>query len=54
MTLIEEDLISALKELQEASLSLAMISGKLPSASDLVERAIEWSKQVITLTENDA
>ena len=33
MTLIEDDLLTALKELLEASLS--MTSGKLPSASDM-------------------
>ncbi|WP_157039976.1 hypothetical protein [Pelobacter propionicus] len=53
MTLLENDLLAALKELLEAS--LAMTSGKLPSADDMERhhRAIEWSKRVITLAEND-
>lgn len=53
MTLIEDDLLSALRELQEAS--LAMTSGKLPTASELerYQRAIEWSKRVIALAERD-
>lgn len=53
LTLIEDDLLSALKELQEAS--LAMTSGKLPTASELerYQRAIEWSKRVIALAERD-
>jgi hypothetical protein len=47
----EDDLLSALKELYEASLD--MTSGKLPSASDLerFNRSIEWSKRVIALAE---
>lgn len=53
VTLIESDLLSALKELQETS--LAMKSGKLPSAQNLerYQQAIEWSKRVITLAERD-
>lgn len=53
MTLIEGDLLAALKELQEAS--LAMTSGKLPSAEEFerYSRAIEWSKRVIALAERD-
>ena len=53
MTLIENDLLAALKELQEAS--LAMTSGKLPSAQELerYHQAIAWSKRVITLAERD-
>lgn len=53
MTLIEEDLLAALKELLEASLT--MTSGKLPSAQDMerYHRAIEWSERVITLAESD-
>ena len=52
MTLIEDDLLSALKELQEAS--LAMTSGKLTSAQELERylQAIEWSKRVIELAES--
>ena len=51
VTLIEDDLLTALKELHEASLT--MTSGKLPSASDMerYNRAIEWSKRVIALAE---
>ena len=53
LTLIEQDLLAALKELQEAS--LAMTSGKLPSAQELerYHQAIAWSKRVITLAERD-
>lgn len=51
MTMLEDDLLAALKELQEAS--LAMTSGRLPSAEDMerYQRAIEWSKRVIGLAE---
>ena len=51
MTLIEDDLLTALKELREAS--LAMTCGRIPSASDMerYNRAIEWSNRVITLAE---
>ena len=51
VTLIENDLLAALKELMQSS--LAMTSGKLPSASDLdrYQQAIEWSKRVITFAE---
>lgn len=53
MTLIETDLLAALKELQEAS--LAMTNGNLPSANDMerYHQAIEWSKRVIALAERD-
>jgi len=53
VTLIEGDLLAALKELQEAS--LAMTSGKLPSAQQFerYQQAIEWSKRVISLAERD-
>lgn len=53
MTLIEEDLLSALKELLEAS--LAMTNGRLPSADELerYHRSVEWSKRVIALAESD-
>lgn len=53
LTMMEEDLLTVLKELQEASLT--MTSGKLPSAEELerYQRAIEWSKRVITLAERD-
>lgn len=51
MTLIEDDLLSALKELLETSKT--MTSGKLPSGDDIerYSRAIEWSKRVIELAE---
>lgn len=51
--MMEDDLLTVLKELHEAS--LAMTSGKLHSASDLerYNRAIEWSKRVIALAERD-
>jgi len=44
MTMLEEDLLTVLKELQEAS--LAMTSGQLPSADarQRYNQAIEWSK----------
>lgn len=53
MTIIEGDLLAALKELLEAS--QALTNGKLPSASDLerYHRAVEWSKRVITLAESE-
>lgn len=53
MTQIEDDLLTVLKELQESS--LAMTSGKLPSAQDFERyyQAIEWSNRVITLAERD-
>jgi hypothetical protein len=49
--MMEDDLLSALKELYEAS--LAMTSGKLPSGDEMerYNQAIEWSKRVITLAE---
>ena len=52
MTMMEDDLLSALKELQEAA--LAMTSGKLPSGSDMerFHQAIAWSKRVIALAES--
>ena len=51
VTLIEDDLLTVLKELREAS--LAMTSGRLPSADEMerYNRAIEWSNRVITLAE---
>lgn len=51
MTLIENDLLAALKELLEISLS--MTSGRLPSAQELerYQQAVEWSKRVIALAE---
>ncbi|NVN93225.1 MAG: hypothetical protein HXX11_21885 [Desulfuromonadales bacterium] len=51
MSLAEDDLYAALKELLEASQT--MTSGKLPSATNLERyiRAVEWSKQVIARVE---
>jgi hypothetical protein len=51
VTMMEDDLLAALKELHEAS--LAMTSGKLPTGNDMerYNQAIEWSKRVITLAE---
>ena len=51
MTLIVNDLHTVLKELQEAS--LAIISGRLPSADDTdrYNKAIEWSKRVTAFAE---
>jgi hypothetical protein len=51
VTLIDYDLLTALKELLQAS--LAMTSGKLPSADDMerYNRAIVWSNSVIDLAE---
>ena len=51
MTLIEDDLLSALKELLETS--LVMTSGHHLSADDMerYNRAIEWSTRVIELAE---
>jgi len=52
VTLIEDDLLAALKELSEAA--LAMTSGRLPTSQELerYHRAIAWSERVITLAEN--
>jgi hypothetical protein len=51
VTLIEDDLLTVLKELQEAS--LAITSSKLPSADDMdrYRKAIVWSKRVIAFAE---
>jgi hypothetical protein len=53
VTVIESDLLAALKELQEAS--LAMTSGKPHTANELerFHQAIEWSKRVIKLAERE-
>lgn len=52
MTMMEDDLLTVLKELQEAS--LAMTSGQLPSADNMqrYNQAIAWSKRVIALAES--
>ena len=49
--MMEDDLLTVLKEFLEAS--QAMTSGRLPSADDMerYNRAIEWSKRVIALAE---
>ena len=51
MSLIESDLLAALKELHEAS--LAMTSGKLHTGNEMerYNQAIAWSERVITLAE---
>jgi hypothetical protein len=51
MTMMEDDLLSALKELTGAS--LAMTSGQLPSADarQRYNQAIEWSNRLISLAE---
>ena len=51
MTLIEYDLLSALKELYESSME--MTNGRLPSANDLERyyQALAWSERVIKLAE---
>jgi hypothetical protein len=51
MTMLEEDLLSVLKELQEAS--LAMTSGQLPSADarQRYNQAIKWSNRLISRAE---
>ena len=51
MTLLEDDLFAALKELLEAS--LAMTSDNLPSATALerYNRAVGWSERVIARVE---
>lgn len=48
---MEDDLLAALRELQEAA--LVMASGNLPTADEMerFNRAIEWSKRVIALAE---
>jgi len=53
VTLIENDLLAALKELKEAS--LAMTSGRLHTGDELerYNKAIEWSKRVIALAESE-
>ena len=53
MSVIENDLLAALKDLRETS--LVMTSGRLPSASEMERyyRALEWSNRVITLVESE-
>lgn len=52
MTLMEYDLLAALKELLEAS--AGMTSGGRLSSDDMVRyrQAVEWTKRVITLAES--
>lgn len=49
--MMEDELLTALKELHESS--VAMTNGEQPSSSDLkrYNRAIKWSRRVITLAE---
>lgn len=51
MTMMEDELLTVLKELQEAA--QIMTSGQLPSADDMERyaRAIQWSKRVVALAE---
>lgn len=50
VTVMEENLLSALEELQESA--LVMTSGAVHSSDDMerFSRAIEWSKRIIVLT----
>jgi hypothetical protein len=52
MTLLEEDLLSVLKDLLEAS--EIMTSGTNISADEMVryKRSIEWANRIIALAEN--
>lgn len=52
MTLLEDDLLAALKELLEAS--EAMTNGTQFTADAMIRyrHAVEWSKRVIELAEN--
>ena len=52
MTLLEDDLLAALKELLETSET--MTCGKNFTADEMVryKRSVEWAKRVITLAEN--
>ncbi len=54
MSLLVDDLSSALKELQETA--LIMTSGKLPTASEMerFHKAIEWSKRVLDRIERES
>jgi hypothetical protein len=54
MTLMEDDLLSALKELLEAS--QAMTSGRLPTGDEMqrYHQAVEWAERVIKLMEKSA
>ena len=51
VSLLEDDLLAALKELREAS--LAMTSGKLHTGKEMerYHQAIAWSERVIELAE---
>ena len=53
MTLLEEDLLSAIKELLESSQNM---TGGNFTADDMVryQQSVEWSKRVITSAENGA
>ena len=54
MTLLEDDLLSALKEMLEAS-EAAIGGAKLPADEmSRYNRAVEWSRRVITLAESEA
>lgn len=53
MTLIEDDLLSALKELYESS--NIMTSGQIPSADDMQRyyQALTWAERVIKSAESE-
>ena len=53
MTLMEDDLLAALKVLHETS--IAMTNGRLHSAEDMerFHRSLDWAKRVIALAESD-
>jgi len=54
VTMLEEDLLSVLKELHETS--LVMTCGALPSAHDMerFQRAIAWSRRVLERAEKSS
>jgi len=53
MTLLEDDLLAALKELLEAS--KVMTNGENTTSDDMIRysRAVEWANRVITLAESE-
>jgi len=53
MTLLEDDLLAALKELLEVS--EVMTNGENQTSDDMIRysRAVEWANRVITLAESE-
>jgi len=53
MTLLEDDLLAALKELLEVS--EVMTNGENHTSDDMIRysRAVEWANRVITLAESE-